>query len=83
MLLAARWLSVLKSRKKGCTTLIQALWAWFCIFHENERAGFYAQTREDAEDIFQNVRGGIERLPAWMTGKMRKHGNWLPMVSLC
>lgn len=44
---------VLKARQMGFSTLICLMLLDACIFKSNTSAGIIAQTREDAEDIFQ------------------------------
>lgn len=58
---------ILKARQLGFSTFIQLYGLDFCLFNSNKSFGIIAQSREDAEEIFeQKIKYAYEGLPEWL-----------------
>lgn len=58
---------ILKARQLGFTTFIMIYFLDACLFNSNHAAGVIADTRENAEDLFDNkAKFAFDNLPAWL-----------------
>jgi hypothetical protein len=61
------WLYELKARKLGFTTLGIAFDAWVIRFRgANERVHLFSRREAAANELLDNVKYGLQRLPRWM-----------------
>lgn len=57
---------IIKMRKGGCSTIIDALYYWLCLHQPNYRAFIMAHVAESTDDLFERVKFGHDHLPQWM-----------------
>lgn len=58
---------ILKARQLGFTTFIMIYFLDACLFNANHAAGVIADTRENAEDLFENkAKFAYDNLPEWL-----------------
>lgn len=58
---------ILKARQLGFTTYIMIYFLDACLFNKNHAAGVIADTKENAQDLFENkVKFAYDNLPFWL-----------------
>lgn len=57
---------VLKARQLGFSTFIQLYMLDACLFAPNTDAGVIAQTRDDAQRMFEKIHFAYDGLPGWL-----------------
>jgi len=62
---------ILKYRKGGASTIVDALYFWRCLFVPHTRAVIAAHVLESTDDLFGRLHYGHGRLPMWMKPRLK------------